>query len=84
MCLFSTGPLNYKLNYLQVDNLQGTESSKYYARPQTAVARGLDLPTRPVSEPSDCRCFQTLTVLFQFIFRVDGHAQRRTFAKRKH
>ena len=24
---------------------QGTESFKYYARPQTAVARSLDLPT---------------------------------------
>ena len=37
-----------------------------------------------VSGPSDCRCFQTLTVLFQFIFWVDGHAHRRTFAKWKH
>ena len=24
------------------------------------------------------------TLLFQFIFRIDGHAHRRTFAKRKH
>ena len=37
-----------------------------------------------VSGPSGCRCFQTLTVLFQFIFRVDGHVHRRTFAKRKY
>ena len=29
----------------------------------------------PVSGPSEWRCFQTLTLLFQFIFRVDGHAQ---------
>ena len=37
-----------------------------------------------INGPSDCRCFQTLTVLFQFIFLVDGHVHRRTFAKRKH
>ena len=65
--------------------LEPTESSssKYNARLQTAVARGLIAYSR-VSGPSDCRCFQTFTVLFQFIFRVDGHAHRRTFAKRKH
>ena len=38
----------------------------------------------PVSGPSDCRCFRTLTLLFQFIFRVDGHAHQRTFAKQNH
>ena len=61
-----------------------TESSKYYAWPQTAVARGLDLPTRGLAGRQDCRCFQTLTVLFQLIFRVGGHAHRHTFAKLKH
>ena len=30
----------------------------------------------PVSRPSYWRCFQTLTLLFQVIFRVDGHAHR--------
>ena len=37
----------------------------------------------PASGPLYSRCFQTLTLLFQFIFRVDGHAHRRTFAKRR-
>ena len=61
-----------------------TESSKYYARPQTAVARGLDLPTCGLAGRQDWRCFQTFTVLFQFIFRVYGHVHELTFAKRKH
>ena len=38
----------------------------------------------PVSGPTYWGCFQTLTLLFQFIFRVDGPAHRHTFAKRKH
>ena len=37
----------------------------------------------PGSRPSYWRCFQTLTQLFQFIFRVDGHAHRHTFAKQR-
>ena len=39
-----------KLTYIYICicsiNANYTESSKHYARPQTAVARGLDLPTR--------------------------------------
>ena len=34
----------------------------------------------PANGPLYSRCFRTLTLLFQFIFRVDGHAHRRTFA----
>ena len=60
------------------------ESSKYYARIQTAVARGLNLPTCGLTGRQTPAAFQTLTLLFQFIFRVDGHAHRRTFAKREH
>ena len=37
----------------------------------------------PASGPLYSRCFQTLTLLFQFIFRVDGHVHRCTFAKRR-
>ena len=37
----------------------------------------------PVSGPSYWRYFQTLTLLFQVIFRVDGHVYWRTFAKRR-
>ena len=33
------------------------------------------------SGPLYSRCFQTLTQIFQFIFPVDGHVLRRTFAK---
>ena len=29
------------------------------------------------------RCFQTLTLLFQFSFQIVGYAHRRTFAKRR-
>ena len=61
-----------------------TESSKYYARIQTAVARGLGLPTgRLAGRHTDAASKHSL-LLFQFIFRVDGHAHRRKFAKRKH
>ena len=35
----------------------------------------------PASGPSYRRCFQTLTLLFQFIFRVDGHVHRYTFCE---
>ena len=37
----------------------------------------------PASGPLYSCCFQTLPLLFQFIFRVDGHVHRRTFAKRR-
>ena len=37
----------------------------------------------PASGPLYSRCFQTLTLLFHFIFRVDGHTHRRTFAKQR-
>ena len=64
---------------LKCTTLVYTESSKYYAHIHTAVTRGRCLP---VSGPSYWRCFQTLTLLFQFIFRINGlhidvHLQRR-------
>ena len=37
----------------------------------------------PISGASYWRCSQTLTLLFQFSFRVDGLAHRRTFVKRR-
>ena len=59
-----------------------TESSKYYARIQTAVAHGLDLPAgRLVGHHTDAA--SKLSLLFQVIFRVNGHVHRRTFAKQK-
>ena len=36
----------------------------------------------PASGPSYWHCFQTPTLLFQFIFHVDGHMHRCTFTKR--
>ena len=36
----------YNLVYFYANSVVNTESSKYYARTQTTVARGLDLPTR--------------------------------------
>ena len=59
-----------------------TESSKYYARIQTAVARGLIVPAaRLADHHSDAASKHSL--LFQAISRVDGQAHRCTFAKQK-
>ena len=59
-----------------------TESSKYYGRMQKAVVRGLDLPAaRLAGHHSDAA--SELCLLFQVIFREDGHAHRRIFAKRR-
>ena len=38
----------------------------------------------PASGASYWRCSQTLTLLFQLSFWVDGHMHRHTFAKRRH
>ena len=49
---------------------------------QTAVARGLGLPVgRLAARHTDAAPKHSL--LFQFNFRVDGHAHRRTFPKRR-
>ena len=40
------------------------------------------LACRPTSRASYCS--QTLTLLFQFSFQIDGHAHQSTFAKRWH
>ena len=59
-----------------------TELPKYYARLQTAVAHGLGLPAgRLAGRQTDAAPKHSL--LFQFSFRVDGHAHRHTFAKRR-
>ena len=55
-----------------------TESSKYYMRIQTAVARDLGLPAARLAG-----LHRDTALLLQVIFRVDVHAHRRTFAKRK-
>ena len=39
------------------------------------------LASRPTSAALHWRCSQTLTLIFQFNFRADGHAHRRIFAK---
>ena len=72
------GDVGYTLNLLVEDC---TELSKYYARIQTSVAHGLALPTAWLAGHRSDDCFQTLTLLFQVIFRVDGHVHRNTFAK---
>ena len=59
----------YLLNYRVIQILRAA-SDGCRSRPWVAHSR--------VSGPSVCRCFQTLTVLFQFIFRVDGRAHRHT------
>ena len=56
-----------------------TESSKYYARPQTAVARGLGLPAGRQPGHYTHAASKTLTLLSQFIFPVDGHAETLAF-----
>ena len=66
-------PLN-RVILVQTTRILRSASDGCRSRPWLAYSR--------VSGPSHCRCFQTLTVLFQFIFRVDGHMHRRTFAKR--
>ena len=53
-----------------------TDSSKYYMHIQTAIARG---PGLPASGPLYSRSFQMLTLLFQFIFPVDGYAETLAF-----
>ena len=59
-----------------------TELPKYYAQLQTALARGLDLPTgRLAGCHTDAAPKHSL--LFQFSFRVIGHEHRHTFAKRR-
>ena len=51
-------------------------------RIQTAVAGGLGVPAaRLAGHHSDAASKHSL--LFQVIFRVDGHAHRRTFEKRR-
>ena len=68
----------------KIYQMKCTESFKHYARIQMAVAGGLGLPPGQLADHhTDARYFQTLTLLFQVIFQVDGHAHRRTFAKRK-
>ena len=63
-------------------DIQYTELTKYYARLQTAVARGHGLPVgRLAGRHSDAAPKHSL--LFQFSFRVDGHAHQRTLAKRR-
>ena len=61
-----------------------TESSKYYTWPQMGCCLWPWLACWSASGPLYLCCFQTLTVLFQFIFRVDDHAHRRTFSKQKY
>ena len=59
-----------------------TELPKHYLRPQTTVACDLGYPAgRQTGPHTDAAPKHSL--LFQFSFRVDGHAHRRTFAKRK-
>ena len=62
--------------------LFNTELPKYYAWLQMAVTRGLGLTAgRLAGHLTDTAPKHSL--LFQFSFRVDGHAHRRTFAKQK-
>ena len=64
-------------------NTESKESSKYYARPQMADARGPDLPTRGLAGRQTAATSKHSLCYFS-LFSVDGHAHRRTFAKRKH
>ena len=61
-----------------------TELLKYYARLQTVVARGLGCPAGRLVERHTEAAPKHSLLLFQFSLRVDGHAHRRTFAKRRH
>ena len=64
------------------DSFKDTELPKYYSRLQAVVARDLGLTVRRLAgRHTDAAPKHTL--LFQFSFRVIGHAHRRTFAKRR-
>ena len=60
------------------------QSSKYYERIHTAVARGLRLPAGRLASHQTAAASEHSFCYFRFIFRVDGHAHRRTFSKRNH
>ena len=67
------------LNFQQV-LVHYTESSKYYAQPQTAVARGLDLPTRGLAGRQTApACKHSLCYFSLFsektVTRIDVHLQ---------
>ena len=72
----------YHISHLKFTFIFYTELPKYYTRLQTAVIRGLGWPaSRLVGHHTDAAPKHSL--LFQISFRVDGHAHRRTFAKRR-
>ena len=63
-------------------SFQCTELPRYNTQLQMAVARGLGLPAGRLAGPHTDAAPKR-SQLFQFSFRVDGHAHRHTFAKRK-
>ena len=63
--------------------MQCTESSKYYAHIQTAVAGGLGMPTARLADHHSDTASKHSLYYFRSFFRVDGHAHGRTFAKRR-
>ena len=56
-----------------------TESSKYYVRPQMADTRSLGLLAGRQAGHYTHAASKRLTLLFQFIFPIDGHAETLAF-----
>ena len=76
-CYFSACFSNFVIYYFiyRASQILCTATDGCRSRPWLAC----QLP----SEASYWSCSQTLTLLFQFSFRVDGHAHRHTFAMRR-
>ena len=62
-------------NWIHV-SFHSTESSKYYARIHTAVARGRGLPACRLAGHHNDPASKLSLCYFSFIFWVDGHAHR--------